>query len=318
MNDTSPNSAHVRTFTTTSPIEACRLRLDDLKRLYRIINDRQIEYSQTVLGRLAQLSTETSEQFQERRNRVANSFVTTINITGDNNEIVSGSGESFLSAGNIPEKILTIFYTTIAGPSAVGITPPMLENRATLLLDFSRPTALDFSKPPTLATQNISNFQISSSSESWFAALNARLTQFFNERRTGFDWLHKPGVYDLLLLIIGLPFALSIDYIISALVERSNLPSVFKSAVYVYFFFLGLYIFRGSFAYSRWVFPKIEIASETSPPLRHRAVWGAIMIGVFGAVFGWLSGMQLKPCRDFSEQRLGSVPNKGIPNARAM
>ena len=45
------------------------------------------------------------------------------------------------------------------------------------------------------------------------------------------------------------------------------------------------YIFRGLFTYSRWVFPKIEIYSETSPP-RHRGVWFAIMVGIPGAVFG--------------------------------
>jgi hypothetical protein len=110
--------------------------------------------------------------------------------------------------------------------------------------------------------------------------------QLFNERRTGFDWLHKPGIYDLLLLTIGLPFAFSIDYELSGIIEKWKLPNVLGSALYVYFFILGLHIFRGMFTYSRWVFRKVEIESGSSPPLRHRGVWLGIMIAILGAVFG--------------------------------
>src|SRR5437879_3936012 len=107
-------STRVRTFTTTSPIRACRLRRDDLKRLYRIINERQIEHRETILNLLAQLPTETPAQFQERKDRVANAFTTTVNITGaTSNEVVSGEGEQFLDSENIPDSIATIFYTTI-------------------------------------------------------------------------------------------------------------------------------------------------------------------------------------------------------------
>jgi hypothetical protein len=284
------SSTQGRTFTTKSPIKACRLRPGDLTRLYKIIHERQVEYSQTILSQLAQQPSESPAQFRERRDRVANSFTTTVNITGSNNEVVTGSGENFLSTGNIPEKILTIYFTTTAGPSSIGIKP--LDSTATLLLDFSRPTVLDFSKPPTFATENTSFFEVSSSSESWFTALNTRLAQFFADRSTNFDWIHKPGIYDLFLLTIGLPFSLWIDYRLSPSIERLNLPTVLRGGIYVYCFFLGLFVFRGLFSYSRWVFPKIEIHSENSLPLRHRAVWAAIMIGVFGgAVWDAIKGM---------------------------
>jgi hypothetical protein len=51
---------------------------------------------------------------------------------------------------------------------------------------------------------------------------------------------------------------------------------------YVYIFIAALFLFRGLFDYSRWVFPKIEIQTDASPPLRHRAIWLAIMAAVFG------------------------------------
>jgi hypothetical protein len=112
------------------------------------------------------------------------------------------------------------------------------------------------------------------------------LIDFFNERRTGFDWLRKAGIYDLLLFIVGLPFALVIVYEVSSIIEKLQLPMMLTSGLYVYAFFVGLYIFRGLFTYLRWVFPKIEIESDTSPPLHHRALWLLIILGIPGAVFG--------------------------------
>jgi hypothetical protein len=249
--------------------------------LYKIINDRQSEYGQSFVNSiLAQQPNESSEEFVARQTRVLNAFNTTVNITGANNEIVTGSGEHFLASENIPDNLLTVFFTTIAGPNALAITP---QNRATLLLDFSRPTILDFTKLPTWPTPNNSHFEISAVSEPWFTTLNTRLKELFDERRTGLNWLHQTGVYDLLLFLVGLPFALWLAYRFSTSIEKMNLPRVLSSGVYVYLFLTGLFIFRGVFTYSRWVFPKIEIQSEASPPLRHRAVWAAIMIAIFGA-----------------------------------
>jgi hypothetical protein len=235
MSDTRPNPpASVRTFTTSAPIKACRLRREDLARLYRIINDRQIEYGQTFVNQvLAQQPTETPEQFHERQTRVTNAFVTTVNVTGSNNEVVTGSGEHFVTSENIPDSILTVFYTTVAGPNALGIS---LQNKATLLLDFSRPTVLDFTKLPTFATVNASNFEISAASEAWFTTLNTRLTQLFDERRTGFNWLHQQGIYDLLLFVVGLPFALWIDYRFSPSIDKLALPSVLSAGLFIYLF----------------------------------------------------------------------------------
>jgi hypothetical protein len=208
-----------------------------------------------------------------------------VNITGaTNNELVSGEGEQFLDSENIPDNIATVFYTTIAGLNAIGIGEQQQQNRAILLLDFSRPTMLDFSKLPTLPTPNASHFTIFSASESWFTALNTRLTQLFNERRTGFDWLHKPGVYDLFLFTVGLPFALWVDYRLSALDVLTRVPVVVAGAFYVYAGLLGLFVFRILFSYSRWVFPKIELQSENSLPIRHRAIWLAIIIAVTAAI----------------------------------
>jgi hypothetical protein len=175
MSDSRPNTPAPRTFTVTTSVKACRLRREDLAFLYRIINERQIEHRQTVLNQLAQQPTESTEQFETRRARVTNAFVTTVNITLANKEVVTGSDEQFVASQNLPHNIVTVFYTTIAGPSAIGLGEQQQANRATLLLDFSRPTVFDFSKLPTFATENATQLHIFSASESWFAALDKRL-----------------------------------------------------------------------------------------------------------------------------------------------
>jgi hypothetical protein len=108
----------------------------------------------------------------------------------------------------------------------------------------------------------------------------------FCDRRTGFDWLHKPGIYDVLLLVVGLPLAFAINYLMSPFITKLNLSNILTSALYTYFFIAGLYVFRGLFTYSRWVFPKTEIESQYSPPMRHRAIWATITLGIPSAVFG--------------------------------
>lgn len=286
MSATLQTSTSVRTFTTNAPLAACRLRREDLQRLYRIINDRQIEYGKEVVSQLGQQPNESVEQFEARKERVGSAFYTTVNVTGRHNEIVSGSGEAFLAGENMPEEIVTVYYTTAAAPLAVGIGENLLRSKATMLLDFSRPTALDLGKMPSFGTENASSFQIISASETWFTALNTHVTRLFEDRRSGFDWLHKHGTYDLLLVVVGLPFALCLVYKLSATVERLGLSTFLTSAIYVYIFIFGLFVFRGLFSYSRWVFPKVEILSQQSQTFRHRARWGAIVGGVLIGVFG--------------------------------
>ena len=77
---------------------ACRLSKDDLKRLYRIVNEKQTEVGKAVLSHLFQTEKETTEEFQSRCVNVENVFVTTVRISGVNGEIVTGHEEVFFEA----------------------------------------------------------------------------------------------------------------------------------------------------------------------------------------------------------------------------
>ena len=100
------------------------MRRDDLARLYRIINDRQIEAGQMFVHQvLVQQPGESNEQFAERRTRVANTFITIVTVTGSNNENVTGSGEHFLASENIPDEI-SKFSTALSRDQMLSVSRP--------------------------------------------------------------------------------------------------------------------------------------------------------------------------------------------------
>jgi hypothetical protein len=70
-------SVTLRNFTKRVSISACKLNIADLKRLYRLINEKQLEAAASMTSGLFQTAEETPEQFQERRTRTENAVLTT-------------------------------------------------------------------------------------------------------------------------------------------------------------------------------------------------------------------------------------------------
>lgn len=279
-----PSPESWRNYNATVPIVACLLGKDDLKNLYKIIDEKQREYRDGILNTLYQMENEAQEAFEKRKSDVCSAFVTSVTITGTNDEIVTGNSEKFFDSASVPTFIRSVFYSTQAVPSVVLNHVPL--DRITVMLDFSRPPLLDFGRLPTLPTPNDSNYQISANNESWFAATKKKLDAFFYERRTGFNWLHRSAVYDVLLLFLGLPGAIWTSCRLESYFSGiSKLPIFLSSIVYVYVFVLSLTCFRILFSYSRWVFPKMEIESAVrASPLRHRSMWGILLVGVLGTI----------------------------------
>lgn len=273
-----------RNHSTKHPIAASRLRSGDLRRLYKLINDKQIEFRDKFMPVLKLQPNETAEVLDARKKRVYDSFVTSMTIHTTTDIMFHGNNESFLEEASLPDHIRSILFSTSSVPEAVlGFIPPC---RIIVFLDFTTPPLLDFSRLPTLPTPNESNFEIAADNHSWFAASNAVLTEFFGARKTRLNWLHRAAMYDLLLMILGLPISIWAVYRLSGVLQRvPRMPSMVNSAIYIYAFFFSLNVFRALFSYSRWVFPKIELERDgSSSPLRHRNAWLAIMVPLVVAI----------------------------------
>lgn len=107
--------------------------------------------------------------------------------------------------------------------------------------------------------------------------------QFIAARRTSFNWLHAAGIYDILLIFFGIPTAIYFSERVGGHFESFYIHKIIKVSIYIYSFLLALNVLRVLFSYSRWVFPKVEMDSDVSSPLRHRLVWTAILLSVCAA-----------------------------------
>ncbi|WP_157379967.1 hypothetical protein [Burkholderia ubonensis] len=232
-----------RNFSSSIPIAACRLRKGDLKLLYRILNEKQNEYRDKVISKLSQLPTESQADFEARKSNVRNAFVTSVTITGTNEESLTGNSEDFFDSSSIPTFIRSVFYSTQSVPSALLNHLP--HDRITVFLDFSRRPLLDFERLPTFPTPNESKFNIDSNNESWFSSAKSKLENFFRERKSNFDWLHRSGIYDVMLFFVGFPWAIGNDYRLShALRGIDKLPNLVSSLLYAYVFLISLKCFE--------------------------------------------------------------------------
>jgi len=271
-----------RNYSTKVPIAAFRIKRDELKRLYQIIHAKQIEYRDKVVATLSRMPSESNDDFEGRKRKVHDAFVTSVTVTGLDDEMVHGNAEDFFDSSTFPEHLRSILISTQSVPQAIlNFNPPC---NVVVFLDFSRPPLFDFSRLPTLPTPNESNFAISADDESWFAATKARLSQFFTDRRTPTNWLHRGAIYDALLVFVGIPIGIWLAFRIVGLISSPKISPIIIAALYVYIFLAALNLFRLLFSYSRWVFPKVELDTELASPLRHRGIWGAILLALVASL----------------------------------
>ncbi len=129
------------------------------------------------------------------------------------------------------------------------------------------------------------DLSIDSNNEQWFSAAKFRLTEFFDERKTGYDWLHRPAVYDVLLAVIGLPIAVWMTVrLTSVFKEIDSMSMIPRTLVYIYIFYLTVLLFRLLFSYARWAFPKVEASSNIeAPQIGHRLLLGGIVLSIVGS-----------------------------------
>ena len=71
------------------------------------------------MGRLFKTDQETEEQFEARRTKVRNAFITTVRVTGESGEVITGHGEGFFDSQLFPEQIATIEYDTTFSPASI-------------------------------------------------------------------------------------------------------------------------------------------------------------------------------------------------------
>ena len=162
------------------------------------------------------------------------------------------------------------------------IGPP--RNRFELLLDFTKPELFNLSLSPSISTPNASNIFVTGLNSDWVSGVYRKVTDFIKQKKTRRGFFHRHSVYDLLLLLLGIPFAFWMTYKLSGLINSmfGGFSAFVQNGAYVCLFFLMLHIFRALFVYARWVFPIVEYRGSTDTARRHRYILGGLIIAVFG------------------------------------
>jgi hypothetical protein len=122
---------------------------------------------------------------------------------------------------------------------------------------------------------------ISGTNDAWVKAVDDDLKNFFEERATLRGWLYSRYSYDALVWLVGIPTSLLLVYHIDKSTKLDiNLPGAVRIPVYVALFLLGLAIFRFTFNYAKWAFPKIEPPNARGWPALHRSLLAIIWVSI--------------------------------------
>ena len=207
-------------------------------------------------------------------------------IKGKDGQTLFGYGTDPFDSPNIPEPIASIFISNDAAFQTVTGRRPA--NSFALTLDFSTPALIDDSSPVSSPTPNFSQLTIEGDRDSWVASIQEAVVGVLGRKSNRRGFIHAPFVYDIGLVLIGLPAALYTCWRLAGIVEN-NLgvySPFFSVTAYIYVVILTLYIYRILFGYTRWSFPTVELTDGESQAKTHRRFWIAIVIGlVVSAVY---------------------------------
>jgi hypothetical protein len=177
-----------------------------------------------------------------------------------------------------------LFTNILAFKEAMnGIEP---HHHFEVLLDFTQPRLLDSSVPQSDPTPNPSGLLISGSRAGWRAGIESAVRKHIKERNRVWSWFHGQFIYDLFLVVFGMPFALYACWRLAPLVDGlfGGLSPVVTGGAFVYIGFCSIWLYRLVFSYARWAWPKVELAEQSTPSKTHRRILTWVVVFVATAM----------------------------------
>lgn len=263
-------------------ISSLSLDKNELKKLCEILQERFNGAADLEIKAFAR-GNQTDEEFENNKKTLQECFELKVTISGTNGEELYGATEDVFNSPNFPDDIETFYVNSETILRAVHNYYP--RNSFNVFLQFSKPKILDFSFMPSQSTPNESKIEVQGYDATWTNGVFNEITNYFQRRSTSLSIVHNHSIYDVLLWVLGFPFAFWVSFKASSSIETifSNFNPFVKNAVYLYIFIATLFGFRILFHYLRWVCPLVEYRSPKNKILIHRAVLATLFIGVFGA-----------------------------------
>jgi hypothetical protein len=275
------------------PIPACSLTLDDLRRLFGILERKASEAATEQVAYMRTLSGPSVAKILEE----ARTFMgLTIQLHAANGEWRFANSVAPLSDDSAPAALTSVTYD--CGAQYKTRFNQFRQNQVSVSINFTRTGLGDFSNLVLSEGLGSSFVSFSGVNSTWANAVDHELRTFFRDRATRRGWLHSKFSYDFALVFIAFPVILELIYKLdnrlSALIK---LPAAVFVALYVYLALVGLYGFRIFFNYVKWVFPKIEGPQQRKKgAIVHKIAITAIGLTLLTRVVTtilWFAGIQL-------------------------
>ena len=267
------------------PIQSTTILVEDLPKIYKRLLGHVNEEANLVIADLTNITNQTDDEFESfKENARVKAFKITVTIKTAGGTILFGDDASLFDSDSLPDNISMIYMTNRTAFTRFAESEPL--NYFELWLDFTKAPLLDARNPVSHPTSNDSRLHIVGSRDSWVASIEYAIFDFLKTRHNRRGWLHRGHVYDIGLLLVGLPFAFHICYRLWPYIENYVEPihNIVSGAMYVYFVFCSLWIYRFIFEYIRWIFPNVELLDVSSAPVKHRFILSMILLGAVGDV----------------------------------
>jgi hypothetical protein len=278
------------------PIPSCSLGVDDLDRLFRILQKKASEAADEQVAGLQQQAGQTAQQFNQGKESLRSLLNLVVRVQGTDGEWTAANTADPIREDSLPLSIASIQYDSSFLFRGQFNTYP--QNNFLVTLDFTRTGILDLTNLSAAPGPNQSDAVVSGVNITWVNAVTQELRAFFEQRSAARGWLYSPYAYDLLVLTIGFPVSFNLVYHFDKILRPVlKLPDALFVALYVYLVLVVLLGFRLIFNYAKWVLPKIEGPSRRhGAPRLHKTILAAVALTLMARLitsFLWILGIHL-------------------------
>lgn len=279
------NPRDYRGLSRTTPIPACVISGDELRRLFKELNEKSQEATEKHITahRDKKPPDISDERWAALTEEVRSRGVLTVIVIGlDGDTLITESAEA-LSEEKLPDRVATVTFDSANSLQLENITPL---NRFKLVLDFTTPGIFGSYNLWEDATPNESRLEITGTDQTWTKGVQEHVLAFFRHRKKPRGLLHTPLAFNAMNWLMGFPVAFWIVFRIgTAYAEQlAGWHVALRGCFYVYVVIVVMALFRGTMHALRWTFPLIELKGSRANGTRGLIV-GAIGVLVLAVVY---------------------------------
>ncbi|VVT19038.1 hypothetical protein [Hoeflea sp. EC-HK425] len=260
--------------------------LEGLRKIFVELSDIVREQGELEISQLAKNEDQSEEEFKTLKDDFReNAFRLLATVNFEDGTSIHTSDPGVLHLAPSGPLIQSVYLSNITPfKHRLGVEP---EHRFELYIDLRQPALFDASEIVSSPTPNFTNLSISGSRSGWRSGIEEIVRKHIIKHRPVRSFLHSGFIYDLFLMVFGLPLAFYFCWLSSGWITTtfSATNNVVISAVYVYVAFCAIWFYRFLFSYSKWAFPLVEITDQATRPAKHRKIWWAIIITLAAKLF---------------------------------